>query len=65
MSMLVEVSQERYGTHWCRDVGTRHTLNGGVEVVECLALNDLRANFATNAKHGEATLDNDKTRKGA
>jgi hypothetical protein len=50
---------------WCSTYGGGHisagdTLNGRIEVVEALALNDLRADLATDTKHGETTLHDSK-----
>ena len=41
-------------------VSTGDALDGRVEVVERLALNDLRTDLATDAEAGEATLNSDE-----
>ena len=51
-----DVMETTYGSG---HVGTSYTLNRRVEVVECLALNDLRADLAANTECGETTLDDD------
>ena len=42
-------------------VGTSDTLDGRVEVVERLALDDLRADLAADTEGGEATLDDEES----
>ena len=42
-----------------RDVGTSDTLDGRVEVIEGLALDNLSADLAANTERREATLDDD------
>jgi len=44
-------------TYWSGDISASNTLNGGIEVVESLALDDLRANLTANTKLGETSLD--------
>merc|ERR1740139_364516 len=50
--ILLEIGSVRHG-----DVGTRHALDGRVEVVEGLALVYARANLRADAARGPALLD--------
>ena len=55
------VSRRRNGaTYRSREVGAGNALNGGVEVVERLRLDDLSTDLRADTKHGEATLDRDE-----
>ena len=49
-------------THRRGDVSTGDALNGRVQVVKGLALDDLGADFRADAECGEAALDGDKAR---
>jgi hypothetical protein len=44
-------------TNRCGDVGTGNTLDGSIEVVERLRLDDLSADLGSDTEHGETTLD--------
>ena len=50
----------KHQTHGSGDVGASDTLNGRVEVVKRLALDDLGADLTANTERGETTLSNDK-----
>lgn len=41
----------------CGDVGTGDTLDRGIEVVERLGLDNLRADLGSDTEHGETALD--------
>lgn len=51
---------------WCnvhqkdKHTSTGYALNWGIQVIECLALNNLSADFTANTKLGEATLGDDE-----
>jgi hypothetical protein len=48
------------GTNRSGDISACYPLNRGIKVIECLALDDLGANFATNPKRWETTFDDDE-----
>ena len=49
-------------TYGSGHVSTGDTLNGRVEVVKGLALDDLSADLTANTEHGEATFNNDQSK---
>lgn len=51
----------KHATYWRRDVSAGDALDRRVEVVKRLALNDLRADLAADAKAREATLNGDES----
>ena len=50
--------EKTMNTYGSGDISTGDTLNGRIEVVERLALDDLSTDLTANTEGGEATLNN-------
>lgn len=50
-----------YATYRCRNIGASNSFDWSIQVIECIAFDNLGADFTPDAKGGETTLDNDKS----